>query len=179
MRRIVLASAIAACCLASTATAQGVVPPGAGGKDAGSRVRPSTKTFNGLEPSSVWKGVEIAYKQASVEPTFVNRSDYKMAYVVSPAPKKIAGVKLQDAFDCGGDKKSPNAGIIDLEVTLTSVVNAIPDGSEVVTTATAMPVGPLPTGEVPACFSKGRLERKFEPDIKTGGLAFTVITRQR
>lgn len=173
MRRIAFAVVFASSCLASAGLAQGTLPPGAVVRDASTRVRPNTKTFNRLEPSSVWKGVEIAYRQARVEPTFVNRSDYKMAYVASPAPKKIAGVKLQDAFDCGGDKKSPNAAVVDLEVTVTSVVNGIPEGSEVVTMATAVPLGPLPTGEVPACFSKGRLERKFEPDIKIG----FVVTR--
>lgn len=179
MRCIAFAVVIASCGLASIGNAQGMLPPGAVVKDAGKRRGLNTKMFERVEPQVAWKAVEGAYKKVHVEPTFISRSDYKLAYVVSPAPKKIANVKLQDAFNCGGDKKSPHAANIDLEVTVTSVVNGLPEGSEVVTSATAVPLGPLPTGEIPTCFSKGRLEQKFEPDIKIGRVAFTVITRTR
>ena len=179
MRTVALVASLASIAPVRTANAQPPYAPVPGTviRNEGRNTGPNTKTFERVEPQNTFKAVEGAYRIARVVPTTVDRADFRLLYVVSPAPKSIGNVRLKDAFDCGGDKKSPIAELVELEVTIRSEVSAYgAAGSQALTMATAKPLGNTPDGETPVCKSTGRLESKLEPDIRTKSV--TVIRRR-
>jgi hypothetical protein len=129
------------------------------------------KKFDRIPIPMVWKAVEAAYKQAGVKPSFIEPSLNAMSYVASPAGKKIGNPKIVDDFDCGGDKKAPLAATIPLSVNVRTVVKEYGEGSEVTTTVVGTPIAPEDGSVPPVCISRGKLERKLEPQIK---IAFVI-----
>lgn len=148
------------------------VPDGRGRVAAGD---PYVKTFDRIPPDAIWKAVEVAWRQSGVKPTMSDAGNRVMSYIAAPAGKKIGNVKIENAFDCGGEKKAPLAARTELTVSVSTLVRALGDGSEVTTSVTATPTPAADGSPAPVCKSKGTLERKLEPQVKV----FVVTTVRR
>lgn len=176
VRMFECATAVIAVSLMSVAaSAQPTSVARANAVDAGRSTGAVTK-FDRVPPEMAFKAVEAAYKDAGIVPTMSEPALYTVGFAKSPAGPKIGGLKIQDAFNCGGDKKSPIAATTPLEVNIQTMVEAFGSGSQVRTVATAVAIPA--DGSAPAlCKSTGRLERKLEPKIKIAFVARPMVRR--
>lgn len=134
------------------------------------------KSYGAVPIEAVWNGVQTAYRQNGIKATSLNGSGYQIIFLVDSAGPKVGNMKIENVFDCGGDKKSPLAKTVPLGVSVSTQVRQT--GSAVESVMRVMAIPPMAKdGEEPIrCVSKGALEKKLTPQIK---LAFTVMTVRR
>jgi hypothetical protein len=165
--RILSMLAVGVLLVGSQAGAQATMPRDL--PDGRGRVIPGdqhVKRFDRVPIEPVWKAVEVAYRQAGIRPSSVDAGNYRITYVAAPAGGKIGNMKIENAFDCGGDKKAPLAATTEMSVSVSTLVRPMGEGAESVTSVVATPVPPADGSPAIVCRSKGTLERKLEPQLK-------------
>ena len=124
---------------------------------------PSVKGYPGMRPDMLYEASLTSFRQAGIKPQISDASNYRLLYEVSPAGPKVGGLKIENVFDCGGEKDAPLAKTLELAVSVTSAIRPSADGSEMALSVTATPTAPADGGPAPVCRSKGALERKLTP----------------
>lgn len=138
----------------------------AGGVQVGEAVPapPVTATYAGVPIKDVFAALEKSYKSAGIDITERDPIHMRVGNPSFAAQKKIKNVKLENAFDCGGDKKSPAAAIAELMLDIRSELAQVDDAIQVKTYVIANGTIVTSTGRVIVkCTSLGTLERRLTP----------------
>jgi hypothetical protein len=120
-----------------------------------------------VTPDSAYALLEVAYKRLEIP---IARFDAATRSVTNDALKvrrKIGGVAMQAALDCGEKLGVPNAETWDIELNIISFVTEDPHGAKVSTRIQAVGHDPIVAGrDFSPCSTKGALEARIGNTVK-------------